>query len=95
VALTAHNGRGNGTAKVESDVMDSSTEGRQGSKCIECGGATHPIEVLSATELLYKPPGRQSISWNGRYENGGVLEAELCETCRRVTFRAKPDLTEE
>jgi hypothetical protein len=64
-------------------------------ECIECGGETHPIQVIelghSKQQTLKYTAIDAKPSWiHGSYPIEGHLAAELCESCGRVTFRAVP-----
>lgn len=68
----------------------------QAKKCTECGGATHPIRVMSRAgpavqhQLVYAAENAKPGWLLGNYAVEGELAAELCEGCGRVTFRAVP-----
>ena len=61
--------------------------------CSECGGATHPIQVVEQDNrthytLKYTAIDAKPSWFLGVYPVEGHLAAELCESCGRVTFRA-------
>ena len=63
--------------------------------CVECGGATHPIQVVEQDHrkqytLKYTAIDAKPSWFLGIYPVEGHLAAELCESCGRVTFRAVP-----
>ena len=67
-------------------------------KCIECGSPTHPIRLLHdygqgghLSHLGYTTIDSKPGLFFGRYPVEGLLAAELCESCGRVTIRAVPD----
>ena len=68
-------------------------------KCFECSSPTHPILVLETGamerhQVLEYAASDSKAGWLiGRYPTNGVLSAELCEGCGRVTFRALPKET--
>ncbi len=70
-------------------------------KCIECASPTHAIKVLEYGDgnrhhqLKYAAADAKAGWFMGRFPMLGYLEAELCESCGRVTFRAVPSPTEE
>lgn len=63
--------------------------------CNDCGGATHPIQVVEQDNrthytLKYTAIDAKPSWFRGIYRVEGHLAAELCESCGRVTFRAVP-----
>jgi hypothetical protein len=75
--------------------MTSSKEVKDTCKCLECGGTTRPIVLISGGIgsdgiIKYAPgDGKRSI-WTGSYNTKGQIGAELCETCGRIALRAQP-----
>lgn len=64
-------------------------------KCIECGGATHPIKIIDRGQknihygLIYTAEGSKRNIFKG-YPKEGEIGAELCDSCGRITLRAVP-----
>lgn len=65
------------------------------SKCIECGAAMVPIQIIDRGqnnihyELVYAAAD-SSRKFGKGHDIAGKVAAELCENCGRITLRAAP-----
>ena len=64
------------------------------SKCIECGGENTPVKIIDRGQrnihydLIYAAEDAKRSFYSG-YKKEGVLHAEMCSNCGRITLRGE------
>jgi uncharacterized OB-fold protein len=66
-------------------------------KCHECGGSTHPIKIIDKSgrmdeqsDLEYALPESKRSFWFGELPVEGVVLAEMCNGCGRISLYGGP-----
>jgi hypothetical protein len=63
-------------------------------KCIECGGETHPIKIIDRGQknihydLIYAAEDSKRSIFSG-HKKEGTVRAEMCGSCGRITLRGE------